>query len=127
MKKTSRLLLLGLMMIFTASHSFAQTTPAQTSESHKYRIIYTIVGAATGFGTGFYVGRAAYDTPDSHRRVWTASAIIASAGGVGGYFIGRAADSRRNRSRTPPLGTGKYNVTPLVSKDTKGVQFGIEF
>jgi hypothetical protein len=126
MKKTWQMLLLGLLMIFTASESFAQTTPAQTTESHKYRILSTIVGAATGFASGFYVGRAAYDTPDSHSKVWTASAIFASAGGVGGYFIGRVADSRRNGSRIPP-GTGKYNVTPLVSKDTKGLQFGIEF
>jgi hypothetical protein len=124
--RPSHILLLGLLVVFTESHGFAQTTPAQTGESHKYKTVLTIAGAAGGLATGFYIGRAAYDTPDSHRKVWTASAISASAGAVGGYWIGWAIDNRRNRSRIP-LGSGKYNVTPLVSKDTNGLQFGIEF
>ena len=118
--------LLGLLMVFTANHAFAQQTAAQSSDSHKYRTILTIAGAAGGFATGFYIGRAAYDTPDSHRKVWTASAISAAVGGAGGYLIGWAIDSRRNRNRIS-LGSDKFNVTPLVSKDTMGLQFSFGF
>jgi hypothetical protein len=113
----SRIFLLVLLVVFTANHAFAQQTPAQSSYSHKYRTILAISGAAGGFTTGFYIGRAAYDTPDSHRNVWTASAISAAVGGAGGYLIGWAIDSRRNRNR----------ISPLVSKDTKGLQFSIVF
>jgi hypothetical protein len=66
------------------------------------------------------------DGPDSHRKVWTASAISASAGGAGGYLMGWAIDNRRNRNRIS-LGSDKFNVTPLVSKDTKGLQVAVGF
>jgi hypothetical protein len=71
----------------------------------------TIAGAAGGFATGFFIGRAAYDTPDSHRKVWTASAISAAVGGAGGYLIGWAIDTRRNRNRIS-IGSDKFKVTP---------------
>jgi hypothetical protein len=119
--------LLGLLMVFTANHAVAQKAAApQSSDSHKYRTFLTIAGAAGGFATGFYIGRAAYDTPDSHSKVWTASAISAAAGGAGGYLIGWAIDSRRNRNRIS-LGSDKFNVSTLVSKDTKGLQFSVGF
>jgi hypothetical protein len=125
--KRSFIVLIGLLMVFTANHAFAQTaTAAQDSDSHQFRTILTIAGAAGGFATGFYIGRAAYDTPDSRRKVWTASAISAAAGGGAGYLIGWAIDNRRNRNRIS-LGSDRFNVTPLVSMNTKGLQFSIGF
>jgi hypothetical protein len=122
--RRSRIFLLGLLVVFSANHAFAQQTSARSSDSHKYRTILTIAGAAGGFATGFYIGRAAYDTPDSHRKVWTAAAISVAVGGAGGYLIGWAIDNRRNRIT---LGSDKFNVTPFVSKDTKGMQFSVGF
>ena len=124
--RRSRIFFLGLLLVLTVNDAFAQQTAAQSSDSHKYRTILTIAGAAGGFATGFYIGRAAYDTPDSRRQVWTASAISGAVGGAGGYLIGWAVDSRRNRNRIS-LGSDKFNVTPLVSKDTKGLQFSVGF
>ena len=122
--RRSRVFLLGSLVVFTANHAFAQQPAVQSSDSNKYRTILTIAGAAGGFATGFYIGHAAYDTPDSHRKVWTAAAISAAVGGGGGYLIGWAIDSRRNRNRIS-LGSDKFNVTPIVSKDTKGLQFSV--
>ena len=122
--RRSCIFVIGLLVVFTANPAFAQQTAAQSSDSHKYRTILTIAGAAGGFATGFYIGRAAYDTPDSHRKVWTVSGISAAVGGAGGYLIGWAIDSRRNRIS---LGSDKFNMTPLVSNDTKGVQFSVRF
>jgi membrane protein YqaA with SNARE-associated domain len=116
----SRIFSLVLLIFFTANHAFAQAAATQSGDPHKHQTILTITGAAGGFATGFYIGRAAYDTPDSQRKVWTASAISAAAGGVGGYFIGRAIDKRKTRNRLT-VGLDKFDVTPLVSKDTKGL------
>ena len=124
--RRSCIFLLGLLMVFTANHALAQQTDAQSSDSHKYRTILTIAGAAGGFATGFYIGRAAYDTPDSHRKVWIASAISAGVGGAGGYLIGWAIDSRRNRSRIS-VGSDNFYVTPLLSNDTKGLRVSVGF
>jgi hypothetical protein len=125
--RRSSIFLLGFLVVFTAHNALAQSADAaQSNDSHKYRTILTIAGAAGGFATGFYIGRAAYDTPDSDRKVWTASAISAAIGGAGGYLIGRAIDTRRNRKRIS-LGSEKFNVIPLVSKDTKGLQFSVGF
>jgi hypothetical protein len=90
-------------------------------DSHKYRKVGAIVGAVGGFATGFYFGRAAYDTPDSRSKVWKASAISASAGVAGGFLIGWAIDNRRNRNQIS-IGSNKLVLNPLVSKDTKGLQ-----
>jgi hypothetical protein len=124
--RRSCVFLLGLLGVFTANHAFAQQTAVQSSDSNRYRTILTIAGAAGGFGAGFCIGRAAYDTPDSRRKVWTAAAISAAVGGAGGYLVGWAIDSRRNRNRIS-LGSDKVNVTPIVSNDTKGLQFSVGF
>jgi hypothetical protein len=117
--------LVGLL-VFTANHASAQQTATGSSNSHKYRTILMVAGATGGFAAGFYVGRAAYDTPNSHRKVWTASAISGAVGGAGGYLIGWAIDSRHNRNRIT-LGSDKFNVSPLVWNDTKGLQFSVGF
>ena len=114
--KLSRFFLIVVLMVFTAGQALAQQQPAP-NDSHKYRTILTIAGAAGGFATGFYIGQAAYDTPDAHRKLWTTATIMAGVGGAGGYLIGRAIDSRRNR----------INVAPIVSKDVKGLQLTIGF
>jgi hypothetical protein len=118
--------LLALLVVFTARNAFAQQTAAPNADSHKYRTILTVAGAAGGFATGFYIGRAAYDTPDSHRKVWTAAAISGAVGGAGGYLIGWAIDNRRNRNQIS-LGSDKFSVTPLLTKDTKALQFSVAF
>ena len=124
--RRSRILLLCLLVVFTANHAFAQQTATPRSDSYKYRTGLTIAGAAGGFAAGFLVGRAAYDTPNSHRQVWTAAAISAGIGGAGGYLIGWAIDNRRNRSRIS-VGSDNFYLTPLVSNDTKGLRLSIGF
>jgi hypothetical protein len=124
--RRSCIFLLALLMVFTGKPAFAQQTAASSTDSHKYRTIFTVAAAAGGFATGFYIGRAAYDTPDSHRKVWTAAAISGAVGGAGGYLIGWAIENRRNRNRIS-LGSDKFNVTPLVSKDIKALQFSVAF
>jgi hypothetical protein len=119
------ILLVGFLVVFAVNDAFAQQT-TQSNDSYKYRTILTIAGAAGGFATGFIIGRAAYDTPDSHRQVWTAAAVSGAVGGAGGYLIGWAIDNRRNRNLVS-LGSDKFNVTPLVSTDTKGLRFSVGF
>ena len=121
--RLSRVFLIGFLFLFTAGQALAQQTTTPSNDSHKYRTILTIAGAAGGFATGFYIGRAAYDTPDSHRKVWTTSAITAAVGGAGGYLIGWALDNR-NRNRNA-FGSDKLNVSPILSKDARGLQFAI--
>jgi len=122
--RLSRVFLIGFLIVFTAGRAFAQQTTTPSKDSHKHRTILTIAGASGGFAAGFYIGRAAYDTPDSDRRVWTTSAITAAVGGAGGYFLGWVLDNRRNRSRRA-LGSGKFNVSPILSKDARGLHFSI--
>jgi hypothetical protein len=124
--KRSCIFVLGLLVFFNANRAFAQQTAAHSSDSHKYRKILTIAGAAGGFSTGFLVGRAAYDTPNSGGKVWTAAAISSAVAGGGGYLIGWAIDGRRNPDpKRSTLGSDKFNVIPLVSRDTKGMQFSL--
>jgi hypothetical protein len=118
-------LLIALLVLLSAGQTFAQQPAPKREPSHKYRTILTIAGAGAGFATGFYVGFNAFDDAvNSDRKLWTTSAITAAGGAVGGYFIGRALDNRRNRIS---LGTDRVNVTPVVSGETKGVQFSIRF
>ena len=108
-----------------AGQALAQQPPATTKTTHKYRTILPIAGPAGGFVAGFYIGFNAFDDAvNSDRKLWTTSIISSAGGAVGGYFIGRVIDNRRNRISLDPE---KLNVTPVVSGDTKGVQVSIRF
>lgn len=76
--------------------------PPPRKESSKYRIILTAAGAGGGFTLGVFAGIAAYDDAvNSDRKVWTLALVSAAAGGVGGYFLGRAIDKRHGPTSAP--------------------------
>jgi hypothetical protein len=119
------IVLLSLLLVFAASHAYAQQPAAQSHSSYKYRTILGIAGAAGGFATGFAVARVTFDLPDSRRQVWTAAAMSGAVVGAGGYLIGWAIDSRRNRNRIS-FGSDKFRVDPMLSADTRGLQFSVD-
>jgi hypothetical protein len=83
-----------LLSLFAANSGFGQQ-PARKSESSKFRAIFTIGGAGGGFALGLAGGVAAFDDAiNSDQKVWTTAILAGVAGGVGGYFLGRALDKR---------------------------------
>jgi len=115
--------IIGFLILLMGGQAFAQQPAANNQPSHKYRTVLTIAGAGAGFATGFYIGFNAYDDAvNSERKLWTTSIIMGAAGAVGGFLTGRAIDIRRNR-----IIAERLNVTPVVSKDTKGVQLSFRF
>ena len=123
---------IGTMVLTWAlsGSAFGQASAPAPAESHKYRTIVTIAGAGAGFFAGVYIGIAAFeDAVNSDRKVWTTSIVGAAAGGVGGYFVGRALD-RRNRKTaglTIPLAGAAVEISPLVARARRGVQFAMRF
>jgi hypothetical protein len=99
----------GLVALFSWDSAFAQAPPAGSGESHKYRTILSIAGAAGGFVLGALGGLAAFDDAiNSDRKVTLAAVSSAAGGAVGGYFIGRAIDKRKKpRVTTTQFGTGR--------------------
>jgi hypothetical protein len=78
------------------------TTAAQTSGNSDPRTtrkaLWTVVGAAAGFGVGLWAGLHAFDDAiDSDRKVWTTAFVAAAGGGIAGFLIGR-------RGTRPDLG-----------------------
>jgi len=73
---------------------FAQQPPTSAKqEKATWRTVGLLAGAGGGFLVGMTIGFAKYDDAiNSDRKVWTATIIGAIAGGVGGYFAGRAID-----------------------------------
>jgi hypothetical protein len=127
MKRCILLLLLVLLMRSTA---FSQQTPSEEGESHKYRTIMTITGTGGGFAGGVLLGIALFDDAvNSDRKVWTTAIVGAAAGGVGGYFIGRALDQRKRRttSLTISIAASELQISPLLGLRTAGVHFGLTF
>jgi hypothetical protein len=73
-----------------------QPAPA---ESHKNRTLFSIIGAGGGFTLGLLGGLAAFDDSiNSDRKVWTTALVSTAAGGVGGYFLGRALDRHKSKA-----------------------------
>ena len=99
----------------------------KTGESHKYRTIFTLAGAGGGFTVGVFAGLAKFDDAiNSDRKVWTTAIVGAGGGAVGGYFLGRILDKRRDRAdlRSPQR---RVQVSPLLSTDTRGLHLSISF
>ena len=105
----NRIICSALLILLLGSQVYSQA-PAAKTESHKYRTMFTLVGAGGGFALGVFAGLAAFDdSVNSDRKVWTTALVSAAGGAVGGYFIGRAVDKRnwKRSSIAPP--------TPLFS------------
>ena len=125
--KYSKWIVVTALVLLTASESFAQQPAALPSPSHKYRTILIPAGAAAGFAAGLFIGLSKFDDAvNSERKVTTTALIGAAGGGVGGYFLGRALDKHRDRSRGQRV-TRSLNLSPLLSTDTKGIRVSISF
>ena len=112
-----------LLILFISTAALSQSKPPQPVETHKYRTILTISGAAGGFASGLFVGLSAFDDAvNSDRKVWTTSIVGAGAGAIGGYFIGRAIDHKRKKTTNMDI-----RVAPEVSRDSKAVRFAVRF
>jgi hypothetical protein len=62
---------------------------AQTGSGGK-RVLWTVVGAAAGFGAGVFLGLAKFDDAiNSDRKVWTTALLSAAAGGIAGNLLSR--------------------------------------
>lgn len=93
-----RLAILTVLVLFTWSNTFAQSAPKK-EESHKYRTILTLAGGGGAFALGVFVGLNAFDDAvNSDRKLWTTALISAAGGAVGGYFLGRALDKRKEKT-----------------------------
>jgi hypothetical protein len=68
---------------------FAQSSGGK-KERHFGRIIGTIGGAVGGLALGWAISDD--DVPEATRKAVRNMALCAAAGGVGGYFLGRAVD-----------------------------------
>ena len=124
----SKWILVSLLTLFLWNQGFAQV-PQQSvpaAPSHKYRAVLTPSGAGGGFALGVFVGLTKFDdAPFAEKKIWTTAIAGAAAGGVGGYFLGRFFDKRRDR-RTQ-LQQQRVQITPILSTDTKGGQVSLRF
>ena len=123
----SKWILILVLVLAAASESFAQQPVTNPGPSHKYRTILTISGAAGGFASGVCLGLAKFDDAPYAERKVTTTAIIGGVGGaVGGYFLGRVFDRRRDRARAQTV-TRSLDVAPILSTDKKGVRLAFSF
>ncbi|MCI0349236.1 MAG: hypothetical protein L0Z53_07420 [Acidobacteriales bacterium] len=98
----TRWIVCSLLPLFTCSSAFGQQPASKSTESHKYRTIFTIAGGGGGFAVGVFAGLAAFDDAiNSDRKVWTTAILSAAGGAVGGYFLGRALDKRHKKTNIP--------------------------
>jgi hypothetical protein len=91
----------GALLIGTLCSSApaaAQTVSGDADLRRNRTALWTVVGAAAGFGVGIWAGLHAFDDAiDSDRKVWTTAILSAAGGGVAGFLIGR-------RGARPALG-----------------------
>jgi hypothetical protein len=126
----SRLAGLFVLVSLMSGMAFGQSSTPTTTESHKFRTIMTIAGAGGGFAAGVFVGLSAFDDAvNSDRKVWTTAIVGAAAGGVGGFFIGRAIDHRKRKTAglAIPVGAAELQISPKVSRNIRGIQFAMKF
>lgn len=103
-----RFTVLVLIAAYALNSAFGQQdqsrNPSPPKESSKYRIIFTAAGAGGAYTLGVFAGIAAYDDAIyAERKIWTLALACAAAGGVGGYFLGRAIDKRQARPSAPVI------------------------
>jgi hypothetical protein len=94
-----------------------------SSRSNGKRVLWTIVGAAAGFGAGVYLGLNKFDDAvNSDRKVWTTALVGAAAGGVTGAILSR------NIGRGPSAST-RPMPTPMPAIEWSSAvrkPFGVE-
>jgi membrane associated rhomboid family serine protease len=113
------------MLAAVLTLAISNNAVAQQSTTH--RKLFTIAGAGGGFTVGLFTGLAKFDDAiNSDRKVWTAAIAGGAGGAVGGYFLGRALDKRRDSKKQPPV-VQKVAVFPIISKDIKGINLSISF
>ena len=91
-----RELIVVLMTLFMAAPVAAasgdervQTAPKSGSGTGK-RVMWTIIGAAAGFGAGVYIGLNQFDDAvNSDRKVWMTALVGAAAGGLTANLLSR--------------------------------------
>jgi hypothetical protein len=84
--------LVTLMAAAPVAADSARTESASTARtgSSGKRVLWTVVGAAAGFGAGVFLGLAKFDDAiDSDRKVWTTALLTAAAGGIAGNLLSR--------------------------------------
>jgi hypothetical protein len=88
----------------------AQNPPKSSSRSGK-RVMWTIIGAAAGFGAGVYFGLNQFDDAvNSDRKVWISALAGAAAGGVTANLLSRNVGP--GRGLTPPNQNPAGGVRP---------------
>jgi hypothetical protein len=124
----SKWILASVLVLLISNQAPAQQQPITTTGmSHKYRAVLTPVGAAGGFAGGVLIGLATFDDARyADRKVWTTAILGGAGGAVGGYFLGRALDKRRDRAKAQST-PRTVQVSPVVAEHAKGVQFSIWF
>ena len=122
----AKLVLLGILMLLISSETFAQQPGRNIEKSSKYRKIFTITGAGGGFAVGMFAGLAKFDDAiNSEDKVTKAALVGGIGGGVGGYFLGRVLDKRRDRANQARQRT--VQLSPLLSTGTRGVHMSLSF
>ena len=122
----TKLALLSILMLLISSEAIAQQPGGNTEKSSKYRKIFTIAGGGGGFTVGMAAGLAAFDDAVYAEDKITKAAVVGGvAGAVGGYFLGRVLDKRRDRANQARQRT--VQLSPLLSKSTRGVHMSLSF
>ena len=84
------LILTAVLLAWTPSAAAAQTQTQSRRSSTAKRVVWTVVGAAAGFGVGAWFGLHKFDDAvNSDRKVWTSAIVGAAAGGIAGGLLSR--------------------------------------
>jgi predicted MFS family arabinose efflux permease len=122
----TKLVLLGILIFLTSSEAFAQQPGGNIERSSKYRKIFTIAGGGGGFAVGMFAGLAKFDDAIYSEDKATKAALVGGIGGaVGGYFLGRVLDKRRDRANQARQRT--VQLSPLLSSGTRAVHMSLSF
>jgi len=122
----SKLVMICILMSILSSEALAQQPASQPVPSSKYRKIFTIAGGGAGFALGMFVGLSAFDDAVNSEKKTTTAAIVGGAGGaVGGYFLGRGLDKRRDRANQQRQRS--VLVSPLLTPAVKGAHLSLRF
>lgn len=107
-RPVSAILVAALVLISVPSGAYAQSANvgrASRAASPVKRTVWTIVGAAAGFGLGAWFGLHKFDdATDSDRKVWISAITGAAIGGIAGATLSRDMKPAFGRDRRPPSG-----------------------